>query len=250
MRKALVIAVLAATMTSFQHSSAAVETFNIAVPTPVSGTGGTGPACFGFENKEQCQKATAAIAARCGFVLSGGSSQTPAGGVNGFVLKIKTADIGGSLTGDSNYHEEDNKKFDLIVTNKAVTNQPGHMDLPDVDVSFYADLGSCPSDQTVTVPGANQDVDVPVGPTPITFEPRVHTRGSYNGYGDELNMLFPGGWYSDRDNPTIRKRAASYYAVVTIVGGANATVSFKCKANSPLNPGACPASWNSFIAAP
>jgi len=251
MRKALLAAAAACSMIAPSMSHAAnSESFTIlgpVTPAPSTGTFGAPCATGGFDDDiPQCQKPTYTRLARCAYLTDPGTAQTGRDGVIGYVFKIDATKVRGADRED----DRDNKWFSLEVTSaKHVSNTPGKMDVPDVDVAFYADLGVCASDVEVTA-----DVYVPVGGLgPQTLKDSFVARGTYNGLGDEINMSFPSGAYEPLDNPTVIRYASSYYAIVTIFGGTSGpdgtNVKITCKGHGPYlshptgNPGDCVNGW-------
>lgn len=250
MRKALLAAAAACSMLVPSMSQAAPsESFTIMAPVTHSPT--TAPvtaacAAGGFNDQFQCQKTTWTRIARCAYLTDPANAQSGREGVIGYVFKIDALKVRGADRED----DRDNKWFSLEVTSpKLATNTPGKMDLPDVDIAFYADLGVCASDVEVTA-----DVYVPVGGLPPqTLKDSFVAKGTYAGPGDEIDVTFPSGAYEPLENPTIVRYATSLYAIVTIFGGTSGpdgtNIKITCKGHGAYlghptgNPGACLNGW-------
>lgn len=249
MRKALLAAVMATLsivpLTSNAADTLTVKQFHIDFPVPITAsTGGdvngapVGAPCAtgGFDDPAFCQKSTYARVARCLYLTDPATAQDSSGGKFGYVFQINALQVRGTDKESDN----DNRMFDLVVTNKVTTNTPGAMDTPDVDVAFYADLGVCASDVE-----AAGDVYIPVGGLgPTQLQPSFLAKTIHNGLGDETGKLFPSGAYHPQSNPTLTNYASSYYAIVTIVGGIDADITLTCKGHGPISGGpsvtACP----------
>ena len=250
MRKALLAAAAACSMLIPSMSHAAnTESFTILAPVTHSPT--TPPvsaACVagGFSDEFQCQKTTWARLARCAYLADAGTAQSGRDGVIGYVFKIDALKVRGLDKED----DRDNKWFTLQVTSpKLATNTPGKMDLPDVDVAFYANLGACASD----VEGPADTYVQVQGLGPQTLKDSFVAKGTNAGPGDEINVTFPSGAYEPLENPTIVRYASTYFAIVTIFGGtsgpAGTDISITCKGHGAYlghptgNPGDCLAGW-------
>jgi hypothetical protein len=242
MRKALLAAMAACALVAPGTGHASNHlTFTLMAPVTTSPT--TAPlekptpcASSLLANANQCQKMTWTRLARCAWLNAKDQAQSGTTGQIGYVFKIDATKVRGTSVDD----DRDNKAFDLVVTNKLVTNTPGMMDVPDVDVAFYASLGDC----VAAVEGPNNTY-IPVGgKNPETLISNTVARGSYNGPGDELNSTFPSGAFEKIDGTGLG-RVNSYWAIVTIFGGTvpgGTNVSMTCKGTAS-NPGACLAGW-------
>lgn len=217
MRKALLAAMAACAMVVPNiGNAAATEKFTIMGSTLISnpGEGDMGAPCAtgGFKNDNQCQKAVFSRHARCAYLEARPQAQTGRTGQLGYVFKIDATKVRGLDLED----ERDNKRLDLVVTNTLGTNVGGTaMDVPDVDVNFYATLGACASDYE-----GPQNIYVPLdgkGPEPLISG--FVSKTKYTSLGNEMNKVFPGGSYESIDTGQL-KRANVYWAIVTVVGAA------------------------------
>jgi hypothetical protein len=253
MRRALFGAALAALAivptTSNAADTALRKEFHIQAPVPVTvGTNadnngrpiGAPCATGGFEDDYDCQKSTYTRVARCLYLTDPATAQSGRNGKVGYVFKINATQVRGADLND----DRDNRQFDLVVTNKTHSSGPGQIALPDVDIAFYADLGVCASD--VEGPSGAYVPLQGLGPTQLIGS--FPAKAIHNGLGDEVNKLFPSGAYHPQSNPTATLYASSYYAIVTIVGGAEADIYISCEGHGPIGGGptvsACPnSSW-------
>lgn len=232
MRKALLAVAAAATMIVPSTSQAAnAKTFKIlapVTPAPTTDQVSAPTPCVqqGLGSEYHCQKAPYTRLARCLYLTDSSQAQDSTTGKIGWVFKVDLTKVRGDLNDDG-----DNKTFNLTVENALQKNIGGTpLDLPDVDIAFYVDLGVCASDLELP-----RDNTVPLlGAGPQTLQNSTKARGSYYGFGDEMNKRFPSGAYLPLANPNPEnvQYANVVYAIVTLYGGTvppdGATVKMQC----------------------